>query len=114
MCTNTLSHGTLTLSHITIESVSSKRQASGLSNSQRACNSKDLRDQRVTPGVPVGMAQVIDSASWVGASGSRLPIHSSLANTAPVASIFMPETTRPSSSSLTTRSDGTDRLLVCE
>ena len=57
-----------------------------------------------------GTAQVIDSASWVGASGIRFPIQISLANTAPVASIFMPEITTPSSSSRTTRSVGMGRF----
>ena len=66
----------------------------------------------VRPGALTGRAQVTDSASWVGASGSKLPIQTSLANTAPVASIFMPEITTPSSSSRTTRSDGTGRLRV--
>ena len=36
MCTKTRSQGTFTFSHITIESVSSKRQVSGFSNSQGA------------------------------------------------------------------------------
>ncbi len=112
MCTNTFSHGTLTFSHITIESVSSKRQVSGLSNSFGAWRSNALRDQSVTPGAFTGIAQVIDSGSWFGASGMRLPIQISLANTAPVASIFMPEITTPSSSSRTTRSVGTGMFCL--
>ena len=110
MCTNTFSHGTLTFSHITIESVSSKRQASGFSNSHGAWRSKGFLDHSATPGEFTGIAQVIDSASWFGASGIRLPIQISLAKTAPVASIFIPEMTTPASSSRTTRSVGIGRF----
>jgi hypothetical protein len=52
------------------------------------------------------MAQVMASFFWSGASGITLPIQISLAKTAPVANIFMPEMTTPSSSSRTTRKVG--------
>ena len=64
------------------------------------------RDHRLTPGVFTAMAQVTASRFWEGASGSRLPIHSSSAKMPPVASIFMPETTTPSSVSSTMRKVG--------
>src|SRR5204863_117107 len=89
-----------------------QRDVSGLSNSLGAWRSKGFLDHSVTPGALTGMAQVTDSCSWVGARGSRLPIQRSLANTAPVASIFMPVTTRPSSSSRTTLSEGTGRFCL--
>src|SRR5436190_20317891 len=97
MCTNTFSQGTLTFSHITIESVSSKRQASGFSNSHGAWRSKGFLDHSATPGEFTGIAQVIDSASWLGASGIRLPFQILLAKNAPVASIFFPVVTDPAS-----------------
>ena len=58
------------------------------------------------------MAQVIDSFFCSGASGMTLPIQMSLANTAPVASIFMPEMITPSSSSRTTRKVGTGKFCL--
>jgi hypothetical protein len=88
-------------------SVSSNRHASGFSNSLAHSRSSGLRDQSDSPGALHGTAQVIDSATWSAASGKRLPIQISLANTAPVASIFMPETITPSSVSFTTRNVGT-------
>ena len=66
-----------------------------------------MRDHSVSPGALHGMAQVIASFFWSGASGMTLPIQISLAKSAPVASIFMPEMTTPSSSSRTTRKVGT-------
>jgi hypothetical protein len=56
------------------------------------------------------MAQVLGSGGWSGASGMRFPIQISLADTAPVASISMPEITAPPQSSRTTRSVGIGRF----
>ena len=58
--TNTRSHGTLTSSHSSMLSVSSNRNASGLSNSLTASRSNGLRDHSDRPGALQGMAQVID------------------------------------------------------
>ena len=108
----TRSHGTLTSSHSTMASVSSSRQVSGLSNSLTALGSIGLRDHRLKPSALHGMAQVIAWLAWSGASGMTLPIQISSAMTAPVASIFMPEMTTPSSSSRTTWSVGTGRFCL--
>src|SRR5436305_1407750 len=66
----------------------------------------DLRDHRASPGASHGTAQVMASFFWSGASGMTLPSQISLASTAPVANIFMPEMTTPSSPSRTTRRVG--------
>ena len=56
--------------------------------------------------------QVIDSFTWLGAKGMMLPSQSSSANTAPVASIFIPFNTTPSSSSAVTRRVGGARSVL--
>ena len=83
-----------------MQSLSSKRQASGLSNSFRGKNG--LRDHSERPGALTGTAQVTACFTWSGASGMRLPIQISSEKAAAVASIFMPEMTMPLSSSRTT------------
>ena len=87
-----------------IESDSSKRWDSGLWNSIPCAAPNGLRAHSATPGAFTGTAQVTDSFTWLDASGMMLPIHSSSANTAPVASIFIPLRTTPSLSSAVTRS----------
>ena len=91
-------------------SLSSKREDKGASNSEVQPVSIGLRDHSLSPCALHGIAQVIACFSWSGASGMTLPIQISLAKTAPVASIFMPEMTTPSSSSRTTRKVGTGKF----
>ena len=105
-CTKTRSQGTCTSSKTIIESDSSKRWASGLWNSIPCAEPNGLRAQSETPGAFTGTAQVTDSLTWLGASGMMLPIQSSSANTAPVASIFIPLSTTPALSSAVTLSVG--------
>jgi len=51
-----------------------------------------LARQNETPEVAIGSAQVMLSFCRLSSIAVRLPIQTSSANTAPVASIFMPET----------------------
>src|SRR3990170_2702719 len=87
-------------------SASSKRQVSGASNSDCARLANGLRDHSDKPLALQGTAKVMDSALASGDSGRMLPIQISSASAEPVASIFMPEITTPSSSSAITRQDG--------
>ena len=57
----------------------------------------------------IGSAQVMLSLWRLSSMAVRLPIQTSSANTAPVASIFMPETVTPLSSSATTCRVGSSR-----
>ena len=67
----------------------------------------------LTPGAFSGTAQVINSFSWPGATGCRLPHQVSWQNTVAVPSIFSPLMTTPRSSSATTRRVGGVRAGAC-
>ena len=95
-----------------IESVSSNTDESGASSRLLAESDSGFRDHSVSPGVAIGTAQVTDSFTCDGASGRMLPMMTSSAKTAPVASIFMPLSVTPASSSFVTRKVGGWRSLL--
>ena len=102
----TFSHGTFASLNTSMQSDSSKRVVSGRSKRVSPKRLNGSRDQSVSPGRLSGMTQVMDSLSWSGASGITFPISTSCAYAAPLASIFMPLSVTPLSSSAVTRSAG--------